>query len=423
MPKAARVLLPAACLVALTGCVPPPPPPPPGNTNDNVPRMNTRFAGADTCRVCHSPDHADWVATAHARAFDALVDVGQDQNAECLPCHTVGFGKRGGFVDFASTARLAGVQCESCHGPALEHASDPLDRSLLPSVSTDPSDCGRCHTDYHHPVFEQWRESQHARALEAVRADGRGTDDCLTCHSADYRDALRNGAARPSIATAEFGVTCNTCHAPHGGTREPAQLRVPIASLCTECHTQRGEVAFGDDPHNPQLDMLLGTGARDADGGPLAVEHSHTSIADSQRSCARCHVVSLSVDDPNHAPPAAIGHTFNPFDAATAAAHPADEIYAGCLPCHAADDADALRAARQTSVEARLEILAPYFRSSSERYIDPASLDSDADRATLETARFNYRFVETDGSLGVHNPAYADQLLTIAEQLLAELAP
>lgn len=41
-------------------------------------------------------------------------------DANCLPCHTTGYGKPGGFKSIEETPDLAGVQCEMCHGPHSE---------------------------------------------------------------------------------------------------------------------------------------------------------------------------------------------------------------------------------------------------------------------------------------------------------------
>ena len=46
--------------------------------------------------------------------LDASKDYTQD--ATCLPCHTTGHGKPGGFTDLATTPDLSGVGCEMCHG-------------------------------------------------------------------------------------------------------------------------------------------------------------------------------------------------------------------------------------------------------------------------------------------------------------------
>ncbi len=49
-----------------------------------------------------------------ARGFDPDIDYSRDPT--CLPCHTTGFGEPGGFVSLEETPKMAGVQCEVCHG-------------------------------------------------------------------------------------------------------------------------------------------------------------------------------------------------------------------------------------------------------------------------------------------------------------------
>jgi len=105
-----------------------------------APSQNAKYIGADKCRMCHSAEHAGWLKTGHARAFDLLVNVDQDKNAECLPCHTTGYGK-GGYTDGAATPNLKGVQCESCHGPASEHNGDATKIVKTPSAAV----CVECH--------------------------------------------------------------------------------------------------------------------------------------------------------------------------------------------------------------------------------------------------------------------------------------
>ncbi|MEZ6085711.1 MAG: cytochrome c3 family protein [Phycisphaerae bacterium] len=66
-------------------------------------------------------------------------------------------------------------------------------------------------------------------------------------------------------------MECSTCHSPHGGTEQTAQLRRKSRSgtLCGECHTQGEEALPGNSPHHPQLEMLTGEGARMANNDPL----------------------------------------------------------------------------------------------------------------------------------------------------------
>jgi hypothetical protein len=90
------------------------------------------YRGSKKCKVCHMKEYKSWEQTKMAKAFDVLkpganseakkgagLDPAKDYTTDktCLPCHTTGYGKPGGFVDFASTPNLAGVGCENCHGP------------------------------------------------------------------------------------------------------------------------------------------------------------------------------------------------------------------------------------------------------------------------------------------------------------------
>ena len=418
------VTVASVSMALVTGCPATPPTDGNGNTNDNT---NTNdngttertFAGAATCSACHSDKHGDWSATAHATALDTLDAIGQAGNAECLPCHTVGF-EDGGFISAEETPEFAGVQCENCHGSGLEHASNPSDESLRPTVNLASTVCGQCHTDAHHPTFDEWQLSKHGNALAGLRTSSHAGDSCLECHSQDYRYAIEEGETPPTIDTAVLSLECSTCHSPHGGVAQDHQLRQPVADLCGECHTQE-EATLGDSPHHPQFEMITGTGAFDADGAALEQSGPHTGLfASGGAACAQCHVVQHEVEEPDEGNPNVTGHTFNPFDEEITS-HQAD-AYTGCLMCHGtAEAAEGKRTSVQADISGRLEALAVYFDSTNASYIDSTTL-SEADQARLSAAAFNYSFVNADGSRGVHNVTYAEALLTIAEEIVADLS-
>lgn len=394
------------------------------NANDNAAPAERAFVGAATCQACHANSHADWGATPHAGAFETLRAIGQHQNAVCVACHTVGFGQTDGFVDEATTPELLGVQCENCHGAAGAHARNPGDASLRPLIDAtlmSSVTCGQCHTDAHHPTFDEWQLSRHADAVDTLKSNTHANDSCLECHSQDYRWATETEADNvPTVASAVLSIECSTCHAPHGNAAQPAQLRLPIANLCGQCHTQE-EATLGNTPHHPQFEMLTGAGAFDATGDAFTLAHAHTSLTSGGgQACAQCHVVRHEVEEPNEGNPNVTGHTFNPFDESIVT-HQAAQ-YTGCTICHTAEAAGALREATQTSISARLAALAPRFDSTSDSYIDPATL-SETDAALLQAALFDYQFVNADGSEGVHNPAYADAALDAAEAIVQQVAP
>ena len=96
------------------------------------------YVGSKKCKMCHLKEFKSWEETKMASSFDNLkpgeradakqaagLDPQKDytQDAQCLACHTTGYGQ-GGFVDIASTPDLAGVGCETCHGPGGTYLQD-----------------------------------------------------------------------------------------------------------------------------------------------------------------------------------------------------------------------------------------------------------------------------------------------------------
>jgi hypothetical protein len=97
------------------------------------------YIGSQRCKKCHIKEHRSWAETPMAKAFDILqpgeraeikTAAGMDPNKdyrtdpECLPCHVVGYGKPGGFVDIETTPDHVGIGCESCHGPGGTYQQD-----------------------------------------------------------------------------------------------------------------------------------------------------------------------------------------------------------------------------------------------------------------------------------------------------------
>ncbi len=90
------------------------------------------YVGSKKCKMCHLKESKSWAETKMAKSLTILnpgeraeekkaagLDPGKDytKDATCLPCHTTGYGKPGGYVDAESTPNLVGVGCEMCHGP------------------------------------------------------------------------------------------------------------------------------------------------------------------------------------------------------------------------------------------------------------------------------------------------------------------
>jgi len=102
------------------------------------------FVGEKGCATCHPREHEHWATTAHARAYQTLVEKEKTTDKSCLPCHTTGFGSPrdpGG--------RYENVQCESCHGPGESHPDPWKDLAEV-----DEHQCRLCHNPTNSPNFD-----------------------------------------------------------------------------------------------------------------------------------------------------------------------------------------------------------------------------------------------------------------------------
>ncbi|RUL87695.1 multiheme c-type cytochrome [Tautonia sociabilis] len=144
---------------------------------ENFPRRphpsGATFVGAETCKACHPNTFEKWSGTRHAFAWPAI-ETGRRGNrtmdAECVSCHSTGFGFETGFVNAAQTPHLKGQQCENCHGPGSRHVSDPMNPEYREHVrvtleQAERSLCIRCHdsdNDPHWDFAKRWPDVVHS---------------------------------------------------------------------------------------------------------------------------------------------------------------------------------------------------------------------------------------------------------------------
>ncbi|MBW2664648.1 MAG: redoxin domain-containing protein [Deltaproteobacteria bacterium] len=273
------------------------------------------YSGNEACGVCHESEHATWMLTEHARAFDTLVKHGKTNDAECVSCHVVGYDELGGF-EGQDTPQLENVGCETCHGrggghlspefvkildytsicvtchdtkhslgfeyatflPKISHAANkhvlalPLEEkrkilaerglrrsNLLPTAAkiVGSDACQSCHqTEY-----EIWRKSGHARAGESLTKKGsEGDQNCLACHTTGY--GLDGGFAKGAelAAHADRGrVGCESCHGPGGdhiGEETPKfGSIVALGDKCDSCVILQICGSCHDDANDPGFEF------------------------------------------------------------------------------------------------------------------------------------------------------------------------
>ncbi|MCP4658825.1 MAG: hypothetical protein GY856_25725 [bacterium] len=131
------------------------------------------FVGNKNCRKCHMKQFKSWAETAMAKTFDTLkpgaaadvkkaagLDPDKDYTTDkaCLGCHTVGYGKEGGFVDVGTTPDHVGAGCETCHGP------------------------GGTYTQNEYMSFKN-KEYKKADVVAVGMVDTIGEAQCVACHN------------------------------------------------------------------------------------------------------------------------------------------------------------------------------------------------------------------------------------------------
>ena len=391
------------------------------------------------CGNCHIGQNAAWQQTAHAGAWADLQASGHASES-CEGCHTVnalGNLVEGRDVGWTATsdARYQDVQCESCHGPGLDHVTNPdATQPLAPlAVGVDLTfGCGECHTGVHNPFIEEWAQSRHGD----MNPYPHGRPDCQSCH--EGRQALIAFGVKAEYLEKEgdelVPITCAVCHDPHDATNDK-QLRFPIdvpnveQNLCMKCHHKRAVPDQGTSsrgPHSPQGPLLLG---EDVGWIPPNFEYDDTKIvgthgtARNERLCATCHVSRMEVtDETGSFVFNASGHLFKPIPCLDEEGIPtpsedcelSQRSFQSCTisGCHgdesAARSAYILATTRIAGLVEELDALlaqVPESEFSSE----------DDVFTTAEGAEFNAGLGEITSS-AIHNPFLTEALLTASIQ-------
>jgi predicted CXXCH cytochrome family protein len=418
---------------------------------------------ADTltvCGNCHVSPQGEWQGTAHAGAWETLQESGHAATY-CEGCHTV--NELGNAVTETAGYNATGeeryhdVQCESCHGPGLEHVTDPKGSTipLAPmTVGVDNTQgCGECHNGDHHPFVEQWETSAHA-----VSSGDSHDVSCQQCHTGNGA-LVAWGFDAPYLEQGEtFDITCAVCHDPHSDKHDK-QLRFPVGgvpieqNICSQCHDRRTEPdstsSHGLEPHSPETGLLQGDvgwfpPGLEIDRGEIIASHGSEG---NEKLCATCHVARFDVTDEQTGDFVftAVGHGFNAIPCTDASGVPNNEdcemttdarSFVGCVGsgCHANETAAFSALSSKTNslafwvdeVRTRLETVDPN--------LDGAGGEIDAEDGIFtvaEGAFFNMHLAEFGGtgrpsaalayaSAAAHNPFLTEQLLVASVEALQD---
>jgi len=405
------------------------------------------------CGNCHVSKQAKWKETRHANAFKTLESSGSMQGL-CQACHTV--NDRGNVTTDTTAGwrstkdgRYHDVQCESCHGPGLQHVESPTRGQMLATVRADTGSsvtngCSECHSGTHHPFVEEWRKSRHATSYTraynsltstptAPEVPGGPRFECQGCHIGqrvlDGWGVNTNYADKTAATTATaVGVACAVCHDPHGGPNTH-QLRFPIESrdlennLCMKCHYRRANPDFSgsrDTPHSPQGPMLIG----EAGWWPPGVQADPDLIAThgsakNPKLCATCHLHRYDVTDKATGKfvQTVTGHRFLAIPCVDSNGLPTDDqscamtgrSFKGCVAsgCH---DTEGRARTLIATAESDIGLLANALQVMLNDPKVPAADKTARAATTYRGSNFNRNLALSPGS-EVHNPFLAKALL------------
>lgn len=108
------------------------------------------YVGWKKCVPCHASIVEAYGGFKRSRNFRILEMRNRENDQQCLPCHTTGYGEEGGFVSVEKTPHLTNVQCEVCHGPASLHIEALSGEEKKNTVQIPRNLCTRCHVQHGH---------------------------------------------------------------------------------------------------------------------------------------------------------------------------------------------------------------------------------------------------------------------------------
>jgi PKD repeat protein len=396
-------------------------------------------------------------------------------STECMSCHTIGFNPEAdnnGFDDvaaelgwawqpppnpdkwdtlktqFPGLVNFATIGCENCHGPGSEHTQGANPDKI--AISIRAGVCAQCHNEppIHNEVVE-WEKSVHAEAVFEVttgfNANTNNLDDCVRCHDGqgyvNFTKGLTTDARTWTEEENASRITCATCHDPHGSSNA-GQLRsrtegsdtlangyqytelhaLGTGATCLDCHKARkNSVTYVNTnvdrrwgPHlSTQGDVFLGSNAAEFDRPYFTSPHKFAV----QDGCNGCHMTEAISDTADENWTEVSGHTWKLYNEETGYYHTEK-----CIDCHGPKtswndftaksdyDDDGTAESIPDEINGLLQLLRINLPPNG---IDSISWEMirDSNDINIKKAYFNYQLINNDGSKGMHNAAFAVDVL------------
>jgi predicted CXXCH cytochrome family protein len=198
----------------------------------------------------------------------------------CDGCHSVNY-------DIATKAPTEwNVGCERCHGPGSAHIAKPVRDTIVNPARLDyvhaNDTCIQCHSQgrpLKNPIDGKYYDWPVGFHIGLNLRDFWGLEDhklgeTTFTHFADgtaHKNRMQGNDFVASLMYAR-GVTCFSCHDPHGSEND-AMLRQPANSMCLTCHGPNSQ----NGPHAATIE-----------------EHTHHTAGSGGDQCVACHMPKIA---------------------------------------------------------------------------------------------------------------------------------
>ncbi|MFX0204744.1 MAG: cytochrome c3 family protein [Candidatus Hodarchaeota archaeon] len=341
--------------------------------------------GPAQCSGCHATEHTAWDDSQHSSitfngthyfpsAYYGMS--GSQFNGSCYACFTTNPTNTSGILDWWDL----GITCAACHEPGV--------------INHEAEVCGQCHTGGSHAIYEDHVISKHNDSLADCIAGGHPADHCMPCVSGQgtyWAEDDTTGHELWLNNTALTGITCATCHDPHGNDNVVQLREDNTLDLCGTCH--------GTSSRHSDYEQLTDT----------TYKATHFEF-----NCTVCHGYDAEWQDTDHnatngLEPFEFNHTW--YMDIPEACNQAD--------CHTDKTEDDVTA-RQTDVATKYSEYTALLATVQEK-VDEANETDDIDEEKVQEA---YDLIDeatglaqyyvSDGSSGYHNPEFMKAKLSAA---------
>jgi predicted CXXCH cytochrome family protein len=221
------------------------------------------------------PNNADWWAPLYPPD-----NFKRPTGPLCDGCHSVNYD--------TATKNVSewNVGCEKCHGPGSEHVARPVRATILDPARFDyvqaTDTCIQCHSQgqpLKNPIggkYYDWPVGFHVglKLADFWQLEEHKLGETTFTHFADgtaHKNRMQGNDFVTSLMYAR-GVTCFSCHDPHG-TENPGMVREPGNALCLGCH---------------------GPNAQNGPHAATIAEHTHHAAGSSGSECIACHMPKIA---------------------------------------------------------------------------------------------------------------------------------